>query len=379
MAPTIDRERALTLAAHQASLLVSAQALPAELADSEIDPEPTEVFDVNGEVLLWRARLRGERTSGWLDVAADSRVGALTMAAVQGAEWQPERLLEQAHEALREQGLDEGFDQVRFVAYSYPKLAIQFLAGDREVAMLELFTWLPIPDEPQRDAENFSRWSYFDSLRRSAEKRAVRFEAEIETISSLADQLGLTPLRISVFDISKYLRLSISRGLHYSTRLTDHETCFELRGQQTNVWCVGASVQMLLDFYRYEYSQVRLADELGLGTVDNPNGLPYANDSLVVTVIEKLTGNALNATMYTSNPFSRFRSEINANRPLISFIPGHSRAVAGYTDTRWLLGTGFQGLLVYDPWPPNSGVITRWENYNASTYRRTFTAQVTLV
>ena len=120
-------------------------------------------------------------------------------------------------------------------------------------------------------------------------------------------------------------------------------------------------------------------EELGLGTLDNPNGLPYANDALVVTVLENLTSNALDATMYTSNPFSRFRTEINANRPLISFIPGHSRTVAGYTDTSWIFGTGFQGLLVYDPWPPNAGVITKWENFNASTYRRTFTARVTLV
>ena len=46
--------------------------------------------------------------------------------------------------------------------------------------------------------------------------------------------------------------------------------------QGSNVRCVGASVQMLLDFYRYEYTQVRLAQELGLGTVSDPNGLPYS-------------------------------------------------------------------------------------------------------
>lgn len=377
MAPTIDRDRALALATHQTSLLVSTEALPAHLAESEVDLEPTEVFDLTGEVLFWRTRLRGERPA-WLDVAADDRVGALLMAAVQDAEWGPERLLEQAREELHKRGLD-GYDEVRFVAYSYPKLAVQFLSSGRELAMLELFSWQPVPEHQDEGPENFSRWSYLESLGRSAIKRAARFEAELETTNNLADQLGLPLFRIVAVDVSKYLQLGISRDLRFSSRSRDHGVCFELRGQQTNVWCVGASVQMLLDFYRYEYSQVRLAQELGLGTLDNPNGLPYANDSLVVTVIEKLTGRALDATMYTSNPFSRFRSEINANRPLISFIPQHSRAVAGYTDTRWIFGVGFQGLLVFDPWPPNSGVITRWENFNASEYRRTFTAQVTLV
>lgn len=83
--------------------------------------------------------------------------------------------------------------------------------------------------------------------------------------------------------------------------------------------------------------------------------------------------------MYTTNPFSRFVSEINANRPLVAFVPGHSRTVVGYSETGWLLLTATdRGLTVFDPWPPNAGVVTRWENFDATTYRRTFTAQVTL-
>jgi hypothetical protein len=52
--------------------------------------------------------------------------------------------------------------------------------------------------------------------------------------------------------------------------------------------------------------------------------------------------------------------------------------VAGYTRSFLsLIGQPpFRGLLVYDPWPPNAGVITRWENFNTTTYRRTFTARV---
>ncbi len=378
MAPSIERERALILAAYQASLLVSAGALPEDLADSEVHPEPTEVFDLNGELLFWRTPIRGRRP-GWLDVAADDRVGALLMAAVQDAEWQPERLLEQARETLKEQGGRDDFDTVRFVDYSHPKLAVQFLAGDREVALLELFTWIPVPEKAGRVPGDFERWSFLDSLRRTAERRQSRFAADIETISALADRLALADRRIDRVDVSAVIKLVRRRDLHYSLRSGDHQVCYELRGQQTNVWCVAASVQMLLDFYRYGYSQVRIADELGLGTLNNPNGLPYANDSLVVTVLEQLTGNALDATMYTSNPFSRFVSEIDDNRPLISFIPGHSRTVAGYTDAAWLIGVGFRGLLVFDPWPPNAGVITRWENFDTASYRRTFTAHVTLV
>jgi hypothetical protein len=175
------------------------------------------------------------------------------------------------------------------------------------------------------------------------------------------------------------LRITDTRELHYSPLDTDHVPCFELRGQLTSVWCVAASVQMVLDFYRYNYQQTRIAQELGLGTLANPSGLPYANDGDVVTVLNALSNNSLTASMNTSPSWYEFRAEIRANRPLISFVPGHSRAVAGYTSTRIFSWYLFRGLLVYDPWPPTTGVITRWENFDAMTYRRTFTAKVTLV
>ena len=73
-----------------------------------------------------------------------------------------------------------------------------------------------------------------------------------------------------------------------------------------------------------------------------------------------------------------FRAEIRANRPLVSFIPGHSRTVAGFFGLE-LWGITFRGLVVYDPWPPTTGVVTTWENFDTQTYRVTFTAHPTLV
>jgi hypothetical protein len=136
---------------------------------------------------------------------------------------------------------------------------------------------------------------------------------------------------------------------------------------------------MILDFYRYNYQQTRIASDLGLGTLSSPNGLPYSRDNDVVTVLENLTSNALDASMNTTPNWNEFVNEINENRPLISFIPGHSRTVAGYTSVRLFNWYFFRGLLVYDPWPPTTGVITRWENFDNQTYRRTFTAHLTLV
>lgn len=208
-----------------------------------------------------------------------------------------------------------------------------------------------------------------------------RYRQATEAFAGLVATLDIERFVVVRLDSSAIDRLGLlvdSRTLHYSGRSGDHE-CFELRGQERSVWCVAASVQMVLDFYRYEYPQARIASELGLGTLTNPNGLPYSRDADVVTVLEQLTGKALDATMDTTPSFSEVRAEIRANRPVISFVPGHSRVVAGYTrSVLSVVGVGLNGFLVYDPWPPSSGAIVRWEDTGTTTYRRSFSAHITL-
>jgi hypothetical protein len=140
---------------------------------------------------------------------------------------------------------------------------------------------------------------------------------------------------------------------------------------------------MLLNFYRYQYDQPRLAAELDQGTCDVPSGLPYGEEWRVVDTIERLSSNTLDATDIHNPGWATFQTEIQANRPLISFIPGHSRTVAGYTRTLLTLPgqLPYNGLLVYDPSPPTDcahpeagGVITKWENFATQTYRYAFTA-----
>lgn len=230
--------------------------------------------------------------------------------------------------------------------------------------------------------ESFERWSLVAEMpARPRRARASAYGARLALHRELVTDLvahTIDPNRwLDVFSIS----LVDSRQLAYSLRPGDHTPCYELRGQETNVWCVGASAQMLLDFYRYEYTQTRLAQELGLGTKANPNGLPYSQVGQVVTALEALTGNGLDVTMISNPTFAKFRSEIRANRPLISFVPGHSRTVAGYTQNliTQIHTQPYRGLLVYDPWPPNAGLITKWENMATQTNQFAYTALVTKI
>ena len=386
----IDYRRAAIPAVTQLSILAALGAGPRLSAESRLSQEPTPIYDLNEEVLFWRAPIEGDQSiPGYVDVAAHPALAAPLVAVSHGIAWTPERFIEEARASVPADVVDK-VDEVFFVAYSFPKVAVQFLAEGTEIAMIELFTGQPVPPpadrEPDEPPRNFDRWSFLDELpTRTRRARTARLDERLDSLTELSRLFEVDDTRLVRIEEAKLFDLLRPRtdswDLHFSGRATDHATCFELRGQETNVWCVAGSVQMVLDFYRYTYPQTRIAADLGLGTLANPSGLPYTQDALVTTVLQNLSNNALTSTMNTSPTFAQYRSEIRANRPLVSFIPGHSRAVAGYTRTTSPLfpAANFQGLLVFDPWPPNAGVITRWENFDTSVYRRTFTAAVTLV
>jgi len=345
----------------------------------------TPIYDVNGEPLFHRLPLsRGRTRVGYVDIAVHEALGEPLLATSIGAAWNEQALVEQgrANAAKGRRGLS--FDAVRFVAYSFPKLALQFLKNGAEVLMLELYTWAEVPQASLAgrralEPSNFERWSLLDELPANERRsRAAGFNRRLALWEQPSlRRLDTTKVALETLRVRDFrLKLVDTREVHYSPRDADHVPCFELRGQHTNVWCVAASVEMVLNFYRYTYDQVRLAQELGLGTLANPNGLPYSRVGDVVTVMERLTSNALDVTMHVSPGWDVFRDEIRANRPLVSFIPGHSRSVAGYTRTLIALlnQIPFRGLLVYDPWPPATGVITRWENFATHTYQYAYSS-----
>lgn len=367
------------------------EALPAvSFEGARVAAAGTPVYDLNGELLFYRFPVAKRGAApGFADVAAHPALGAPLLAVSHGFAWNEKALLAQASEAAGKAGRQLKYDAVRFVAYSFPKVGVQFLAAGKEVLLLELGTWVPVPPARKRERRplepsNFERWSLLEELPVEQKRAATRrFNARVKAWAP-AQFRRLDPTVISKSSFEN-LRVTIqlydSRELHYSSDEGSHHTCYELYGQLTNVWCVAASVQMLLAFYRYNYTQDRIATALGLGTRAAPNGLPYARVGDVVTQLEALSSGTLDATMVTNPAFTFFRDEIRANRPLISFIPGHSRSVAGYIQYRFALAglTPFRGLLVYDPWPPTTGVITRWENWDTQTYQYGYSAHVTLV
>lgn len=165
-----------------------------ELVGAEVSSKMTPIHDVSGELLFQRVPVvRGRDQVAFVDVAVHDVLGDPMLALTTGLSWAPDAIAGEAREWARRRGLKvEDADEVRFVAYSYPKIAVQFLARGRELAMLEWMTWEPVPrseDHVQRkerkplEPGNFERWSIIEEMPpKLRRERRANFEQRVEAL-----------------------------------------------------------------------------------------------------------------------------------------------------------------------------------------------------
>lgn len=382
----------------------------------------TPIYDLNGELLFERLPLNGPGVDGFADVALHPAMGTVLMTVSPATPWDEASLEQDARQAadrvLAPDGLP-GDANARFVAYSLPKLAVQFRADDHELAMLELWSWEPVPAQRRRDPteppSHFERWSYLDEL--PADVLAAKRAFHEDRVAANGRLVNRERLEVDLIARDQFAPIaeasgsasdsgtaggepgptadsggggagpaptaSDQRSLHFSMRPVSHAMCYENVKQETPKWCVAASMQMLLDFYRYGYDQDRLATDLGLGTKAAPVALPNGQEDRVVQAIDAISSKALGAAKVALDwtmplaTWQVFRNEILCNRPAISFVWGHSRTVAGFTDQA-AANLGFKGLVVYDPLGP-TGAGFSLEDVAYQLYTFAFTAKLRLV
>jgi len=165
----------------------------------------TPIYDLHGTKLYERIPLTGESLAGYADVAVDPAMGAVLLAFDLEHKWDEASLVKQARRALSRH-LAPGSrdpDHARFIAFSYPKLAVQLLAGDQELALLELGSWRTVPPERERAPNEmpsfFERWSYLDNHPYPEQLSVKRqtFEARVREIEAIPGRHRLALDRIT--------------------------------------------------------------------------------------------------------------------------------------------------------------------------------------
>jgi hypothetical protein len=357
------------------------------LAQAELKAEPLVIYDIGGPALFYDFELTDEdETVGVVRAAASPSIGTPLVAAQLGPRgWDPDDALRNAEETVRKEHQGAEVTGSRLVCYCYPKIGVEVSfdlprQGSGR-AIIDVSDGLPVVSLGADAAEGSTAYSYYDLVVAPSERKRLRrwarHEEDLEVVTRAAPPLldvGTrikAELRAELYDSLVrdfpyiFFPLSSQKVVRFGPRCSPHE-CFELYSQQTNVYCAVATGQMILDFYRWYFTQDQIAAAMGTG----PGGT--GNDGQV-TGYESLSNNGLDATYDGSAAWSEAKLEIDANRPLKSGIPGHARAAAGWMKTwSWTSFAYDLSLKIYDPWPWNANICAGgavvWEDWDAVTH-----------
>jgi len=347
---------------------------------------PLKIYDINGKPLFYDyAVKRGAKTIGTVRMGASKILGTPAIAHEMGPRyWDFNVAVKKLIPKVKKKHPRGKIRRTRLVCYSYPKLGVMFEVTDGrrdssrlifDVADLSL-----IPEKPpDLEIEGAYAWSFYDAVhedeRKTRLKRYNQFnEWRLEIPEKKREMLRRERTLVRAQDLAYKAdwfpwKITKTKKLqfcpHYNYNETRSHHCFVLHGQQKNDYCAVATCQMILDYYRYYYSQDDIAPALDYG----PGGCPSDQSP----GYETLSCNHIDAAYDTTPNWTEARNQINDLHPLKSGIPGHARACAGYSYAKWLFGgISDKKLYIYDPWPWNAdyklGGAVYWEDWDSITH-----------
>jgi hypothetical protein len=164
----VSVEQIQRLAGFELNALRAAEVVGEEFEKVRVPRTGTPVYDINGTLLFYRLPLRrGCTFSGYADIAVNEALAEPLLAVTMCRTWDEKAILEEANAAVRKGRRSLEFNSIRFAAYSFPKLALQYLLDGQEVLMLEWKSWVEVPplsSRRQPEPSNFERWSLIDEM-----------------------------------------------------------------------------------------------------------------------------------------------------------------------------------------------------------------------
>lgn len=360
-----------------------------EWGSANVDPDPLIINDLNGDRLFYDFNVNlDKRTIGVVRASANKVVGSPIVSLQLGPHrWSVSDVSREAAKVVKKREAITDINDTSLVCYCYPKIAIKVDAISSEAGplstLVDVADLKPVKCFGADEEEGFSSYSFIDEVAipeadirfRKWEAAESELEASLKSVPS-ADELegakvDLVDLKhkIALKPYIDYIPFFSWKTIKYAPRCNASEV-FRLYAQQTNVYCAVATGQMILDFYKYHFDQNAIATAMGTGTGGTSN-------TGQVNGYESLSNNGLDAIYDNTATWSEAKSEIDANRPLKSGIPGHARACAGWKRQNiTLIGQPpKRWLKIYDPWPWNAdickGGAVYWEDWD-SVYHTNF-------
>lgn len=357
----------------------------------ELDPEPLVIYDLNGQELFceYGVMVSGKQV-GAVKASASRIIGSPVPTAQIGPRtWNPTEAMAAAKDVAKERFPEATIGETELVCYCFPKIGVCVYFDDpvegKRSLIVDVADRSVVDNYGADQLEGATAYSFYQD---QAEPHAQENERRWRRSDQALDQILTTSPTVLRPGLTTRELESLRRALlkpsvpwapvffphisfgairfapHCPTRSHD---CFVLYGQQTSFYCAVATGQMLLDFYRYPFTQPQIATAMGTGS----GGTSQAGQ---VAGLQSLSNGCLAAVSDTTPTWSEAKAEIDANRPLKSGISGHARACSGWATLQFYPGAPVLSnwLRIHDPWPwnadPCQGGAVVWEDWDAVTH-----------
>lgn len=317
-----------------------------------INPDPLLIYDIRGVPLYHQFSIEDEGKEIGMIKAAASKVLGCTVCTIEEtpSSLDYQAVMTNAKTAFMQKNEDLRFISAVLVCYSYPEIGVMVhccnvSSGSEEYIILDARDYSIVSANFSDSSDVPAVWSIYDEIPQLEYPERIR-QWNYEN-SYNHDELSLSE------DTLEYRKIWNINNLV---------------AQPNSLWCAVASGKMIAQWFGVAHDMNHIADEMEAwdkSTPPLPTGAIWSNELHYYgynTFPPDHLGRYL--TDYWGTPMVAWNTAYThiqtRGDPLMSSIPGHDRACAGWASS----SDGSRYLYIFDPGPVNEGSV-KWENWNS--------------
>lgn len=336
-------------------------------AGASIDPKPVELYDINGQKLFYQFSVyKAKKLIGTIDVCADKTLGhSINDIAFDPKPYKAAEAIKKSKEIAKKNYLTGEIKSTKMIVYSYPSIGAMTVVKDKTTGeeykiFVDAYSLEEVQDKPATETE-LGVWSMYDQILKNGKDNNLKEWQKSDELSNSIEQAAVNKgVNINLVVTEENMnKLSTDAVI---TASASKKLGVPLRGQERDIYCGEASIQMISLYYGKPTPSQKSIYDYFFDPEDEPAGL---NPSEMIYWAKNKWGKT--GLLTSSCTSSGAITEINSYRPFYSMIPGHYRVCQGY-----LIQNGYTYLYINDPMPVGSSGTPKIERIDNSETKRIY-------
>ncbi len=273
--------------------------------------------------------------------------------------------MKKSKEIAKKNYLTGEIKSTKMVVYSYPSIGAMTVVKDKTTGeeykiFVDAYSLEEVQDKTATETE-LGVWSMYDQILKNGKDNNLKEWQKSDELSNSIEQAAVNK-RVNINLVVTEENMNKLSTDAVITASASKKLGVPLRGQERDIYCGEASIQMISLYYGKPTPSQKSIYDYFFDPEDEPAGL---NPSEMIYWAKNKWGKT--GLLTSSCTSSGAITEINSYRPFYSMIPGHYRVCQGY-----LIQNGYTYLYINDPMPVGSSGTPKIERIDNSETKRIY-------